>query len=1094
MKTPHVHDARGPRPHSAQRWSPNIDEASIDDGDFDHADSFAGNGLMLLGSPRSCGIIHEMASMFAREHGDEHAIRDAFCRWSRMAREHRHEAHAIVWWAHSIADSALKAWFRMARNRRVLGASVRVLLRRDIAGAYARWKLWGAMRHMGQHLDTLGLLQVRRVSLLRRWRAYVCLSRTSALSGLAGDLLETRRCLWRWQAACTDPDTRRVLVVIGAVSGTEGYWNGSAGSSQGEGTRHGGGAGLPFGASCMMHASMAVACRHHWQRARVQALSAWRLNALGRHLRALEARRAWQPIARRALLSWCQEATAATLRWRLSQQRQLGRGLLALALTLRTWRGLLQRAPLERLRNERTAIGMAVVAIGRWRRHTDWALGGRRYARRAPQRRAALAYVADVALSAAKRRLWRRWQLRRVDLSLVSHASVHWEQTNGWTAFGHWVAMVDRRALANQLGRVASASAVMFAARCGWRGLVAALASERTLQTLAYMRLRVAKRRAREAILLWQLRSGGTPLPVYRSLCRAYELARVLLLLFAWRVWVDRSYAERNDELLIATLPLLHALRRWGVQVKRTTALSQAASGCLVQQHAQELPLRWRAWLAHVSYCQEEADQMAAASVHARRLSVSRGVRSIAAAAQLSATFADGARLHYVMCAAASAMRQWRSCAAAQARIRRTLHQHLGRSGEYAYGLQRWKQWRDLHRRRAQQDRRAQLSWRSRALGSAWARLCCWAATRSAKARALALLDLRRGGQALATWRVHRQWLARAADAAAAERRRAVSRALAAWRAHAMALPAVSARLAAHACRWRRTSLKAGLTRLVEGFALRLRDEQAKSRAHGTARRMCARRAVKRLQAEAQRRTTQIFLGSLSASDANGSGDGFLAPSPSHLPGVAPVTPAWAEVAWAAVVPPHALPPHAHATPGSTPYPSYPRGVAPPGAAASRSAMLTSRPHGGHAPSPPGSRPGVGVSARWLEAPPTLQSTRPTDAAMHPPPPTPSALASSASARVGYFGGVLPSPRNDDAASSGSASGGHLQLPQQSQQSPFPVFPVTPSTAAPVTRPRGAFSSNATSGARPGPGAGSGVGSASPSPAWLRQVWQRAVV
>ena len=821
-----------------------------------------------------------MTTLLSEERADAVALNERFIEWAAMARARRHCSIGEVWWVHAAAAAALSAWYDAARHWRVLGAASRESLWIAARDMLARWRVRGEMRRMACTLDDPRVTRLTQSSsAMRKWRAHSTErsrgDRILRLGRLAFVASQTQRCLHRWAEQCTDPGTRRVRV---------------ADSSE------------------LVLATAAVAWRHCRHSALGVALSDWRLGAMQRHIYALDMSRAWHPTARRVLLVWRADAIGLSWRRRVSAQRALGSAQLAMALALRAWRAMVARVPEQRLKDERARIGVAVIALDRWRRRAAALAseGGRaasfafpasaavsahglhRRSRGGRQRWRLIASAGAYALIAAERKAWHCLQLRRVEQSLWRYALAHWVDRQMGMALDLWMCYTSAAAIAGRMRALGSSMAAMNATRRGFDGIGAAATAREALTSVAKVAFHAGKRRAAEAIYTWRSRCGRTPKQMYVEVRRCYELARALLLLYVWRDWTAEVAAQRASELLSETLPLVHALRRWRGCAEHKTAATRLHANIDLLPRARRLPPAWRAWQAIVieRHCTSEMLDMSL--VGAERGALKRGLWLLGEGARSRSSLTSKRLWFRATHAAAGALRRWRHLPFVSRPVGLTagrLHRLPRWSvmtdvtwSQRARAFRHWAKWRIDQRRTNLRGFRADAAGTASMLRGGFAALSAAAEESVNAQRADRLLRQRRGCTALTRWCAEALFERTRSCGDAAWRRRAVLAAIGRWEAVATAIP-LSVRWDGNAARvdllrYRRrcSVLRDALCRLSNGCQASSRQENSAVLAAAAAKRLSLRRGTDRLRVSAQRRATRLFLCSLGGSEVNGSG------------------------------------------------------------------------------------------------------------------------------------------------------------------------------------------------------------------------------
>ena len=793
-------------------------------------------------SPRSEGAIHALADLFATDVGTSKSCSRVLVLWSLWARDQRHRLISFTWWAHATATAAMALWRRRTRYWRVQGAAIREALWVAISRAFMRWRL------------------------------RTCDGGTAKLGWVAGQSAAVARCLLIWAGLFSTLTRRRV-------------------DAAGE----------------FLAASLVLAMRHERARALRHAVAMWQLTAARRRWSSLQGSRSRHPAARRALQSWQVHSVRRGLRMRQATEWACAATALVLKRAMRTWhvRGLF--APLERLKAERAVIGRLVLALDRWRRRArDWSGGSGmrpRRSRGAAERAASARSAHPHALLVALKHAWHVWQMRRLESSLAVHTRSGYAMERLGAAVDVWRARSGRSALVVRMTNLAWSSALVIALRLGWNLLAAAGRAHRTARALTMAAAHARTSQRATALRRWRA-AGRYSWPLYSQLVRVYELLRALLLLFRWRQWADDCLAARHDALLSGALPLIHGVRRWRARSARCAATSARDA------HVQRAPLvhllrpALNRWLASAAQSRRASVLVTIANSDATTTRLARGLRTMRYAYWRRAHLRQ-AWAHRRRRAIAAALLRWRwhraesEAARAASGVRQCIRdglEQVGRARAFGHWVRsrhlaaakharalrggvmaRHAAWRRtwdalvvaaaLERARALCSRRLMEARRTRALVR-WCTLCRWRSTSLMGRLAWRVTAAR---AACAVWRGAARRHASAMSGRRLWRHHALSAGVVAWRVHAVGHPDYTPRVRALQNVRRDTTRRRALSRMSATCQHLCYAQDMAARASGMGRRAMLLYAIRTMRTAAHRRTTQLFLTSLGG---DGGGEG----------------------------------------------------------------------------------------------------------------------------------------------------------------------------------------------------------------------------
>ena len=771
--------------------------------------------LELPGSPRSEGAVYALAASLAADLGPTLRCNEAFSLWASRTVLRRHLQIGLQWWLHAASASVMLVWGRRARFRRVLGAARREARWAAAARALTCWQLLSNDRLMTR---------------------FGC---------IAADASCLRRRFAVWVRRCEALTTRRVLV---------------------DGR--------------MLAAVTDVAQRHQRESSLRTTLGKWRLIAVRALLTALDTRGAWQPVARHAMRVWLSGAQALLLRELEANERRLGLATLSLARALRSWRVHAARGPLDRLAAERAQLGATVIAFDRWRRRADdrilGSLGRPRNRRGAAARAARIAVAGSAgrhAVLAAARHSWRTWQIRRLERSLARHAKVRCALEQAAIVVVRWNARASGAVRSAHLNSFGGSMRTVVSLRRGWRALSKSALAYRLAKSLSAAQIKSRGRTLAMAIHRWHM-SGRVAWPLYVQILRCFEIARALLLLFRWRHWSDACLEARNNRLLAETLPLVHGTQRWRGRAAQRGAKKQLYVRLSLRPRAKKLPPAWQLWLAFVRRQRRAHRRLENSVMHAVRSLTAR------AFAKLSRSRGRRSRLRFALThrkvrLMAAALLKWRWRHADSIAHRATAGViRCVRDGQAAVRRARafgmWVRWQHVRTpRRAKSLHGSRVAgWRAARGG--WLAICSAAARGRVHAHATRTISERRAARALARWYCMCRLRLTTLVSVLGWRLRALRVAVICWHEFVTARPDRSSAIKVFAYRQRKLKLRSALARLSAGCRRVRASREVAGRAVIAARRLQLRHGMRVLRRVAQRRTTQLFLGSLLSGGGGG--------------------------------------------------------------------------------------------------------------------------------------------------------------------------------------------------------------------------------
>lgn len=798
-------------------------------------------------SERSRGAIHKLAEIMATEYMVDSVSRGAFQSWKLKARHWRRWSIAAEWWHHSTIASALECWRRGARHQSTAAAAHREARVSVASAALAHWfaearflrvaaaarreSVWRALgvaidlwiefvdiahaaNRLGDDLAGAVFAKGRCVDAMEKWRSHVYGLRVNHLGRLAHEHAAGRRCIHAWSARCADPSFRRVQVDGGRFMST----------------------------------LNAVSQQHQRQRASITALHVWRLAAMRRQMAALDTVHWQQPAARRALRCWRDEAAGIGWRRYTAIQRAKGSVMLQCALAMRSWRGLALLKPLvmDRLRDERILMTSTLLALDRWKRHTDANLSAfrtdgprRRRTTRGPIAAAAARHAARLL---AQRRAYRTLQILSHEAAFGRLASRHWAAVQSSVVIGQWQELTLESAMRQRMIALGATMATLGSERCALQALLAAANRHACISRVYDLSYRVMLREQRDALFCWWRRVGFAKLPLFQTLKRCHEVARALLLLFVWRDWASWAHEQRSNLALSLMLPLVHALHRWRARADLCRMSAPISSSLTSRARAARLPPAWRAWREVVVGRQQSATRLAGSSQYAARFSISLAMQSWHAALARGRR-ARGAAKSWASKAMACALREWHASTISDsvwmAHSRMPSVAQRSRS-QRASCFSRWALWAHLSKPWRAVGAHSRAMGRARSLRCGWASICDAALSVVTATVAVQTIADTRKQHSLSRWQ-------ESADA---------------W-SHARAMLTIGTAAA------RGRTLREALARMAIACQSRMRLRQAIARADLAARFMQTRHAIRQLRRTAQRTTQHSFLRLLGQSTVN---------------------------------------------------------------------------------------------------------------------------------------------------------------------------------------------------------------------------------
>ena len=1090
-------------------------------------------------SPRSAGAIHELAEGLVDDLAVNAALNHALKKWATAARVARQRQIGTEWWTHAAAASTMLQWWRHARHERRLGAAWREALWTAARHSLTHWRLSLGMRRVTGRLDELG----RCVFALRCWRAGVRARRAMRLGRLTGDALRAAQCLRCWTQRSRQLETRRI------------YYDGRMQSATAAvGRRHARAVALSSVLSLWRLGALrahlvAMDDERAWQPVVRAALRLWagRAASDGRSQRAIDQfRRGGVALACAcALRTWRGVVARGPQRTLVWERTQIGKLVIAWErwrrrtyvggcwLGGRRWntpRVSLEgahyeaRAPLVGL-GARDSPGVVVDAdasalAGNARRswQQQQLMMGRRRPRSAAMRAAAARAAPDHARRTTQERAWRAWQLRRIERSLARYAAVRRMDVACSQALARWCEAASVGALDAELRQLAAATADSIAYQQGWASLLVWQRGSRVSARAVALRHAHHSRALMRAMGLWRVRSGLVRWPALHAALRCYEVTRALLLLFRWRDWVEAAFMRRAGHLFALALPQLLVLRRWRARALRRWRHAQLMLTAASRPRQRRLPFTWQRWLTHRIERGHACRLIELADARADRSRVIRSLRAIGAEVAWRRALRHGAA-----CAARRALwrafRRWvgissREIAAAAGALSMQpgmppVPLPVASALRCARGFNEWRRRHTSVLTRAAQARAARhAAWRA-ALRRGWCAICTSAVRDRVGARARTVLTDRAMRMAVHRWCGHWRHQLVATAVHTAWRRRTVRGALAVMHARGSRAATRAPTLVALALRQRRRRLHEGMQDLREGCDSAAEAMRIAHTAVARARARRIRRGLSCIQKDAQQRTQLDFLTALAAFDDRVT----FAPAPHSRPRPPRPPPVGMENVW----PSNMCPPSPAVRCASS------GGACSPSQEASRTGCRVSGPDGGRAcggipmyawasaplcvdrGGSPCAKEGVQTHARatddaWPPSPPRAMpmlppmAPRPTlmegarradrDCTSQPLAaallPVPSGTAAQNGVGTGRAAAdaATPTPRPQTACDDAQFARG----PRALQAAVLPTPGTLPSTAS--LRPSRASSPAVR---------GRSTSGVSPSPAWLQQVWRRAV-